>query len=808
VAGGAKYQLGVDVGTTYTAAAVHRDRKVEVVSLGDRAMTIPSVVHVASDGSVLVGEAADRRAVPEPERVAREFKRRMGDATPMLLGGAPYSAEALTAKLLRWVVDKVSEVEGGPPEAIAVTHPANWGPFKLDRLDQAIRLADLDGVTTLTEPEAAAIHYASNERVEPGAVVAVYDLGGGTFDAAVLRKSSEGWEILGSPEGIEQLGGIDIDETVFEHVRQAVPDAFTDLELGDGATAAAVARLRRDCVDAKEALSADTDVSIPVLLPRINTEVRLTRAELESFIGPRLQDTVGALNRALRSAGVQPDEVAAVLLVGGSSRIPYITQLVSAALHRPVAVDAHPKHAVALGAARAAAATVGTDRAGSVPPPAPAAVVDPLQAVPSVSAVDPPPASVVDPPQAVPSVSAVDPPPAPAPARSGRAADAQLTPPSPPAADPRPAPLSPSATDAPPGDRAEPPPPDTPPRHLVSDGRRRRALALVGAGLVVLAVAAVVGVRALGGGDGSDGDDGETGSSSTSASTTTTALPAALALGQRVAAGAFPDGIALDQDGRLWVAATAGDQVARIDPMTGEADTVPAPPNSDPLAVAVTDDGAVWVTLRNDAQVIRLDPGTMEVTDTVAVAEQPSALGVQGGLLWVLGADAGTVQIVDPSSREVVETIETPAPGGIAFTDTAAWVTNGDQDTITEIDLATRDLGRTIQVGDGPDSVVADADGLLWVTNRRGGTVSRIDPVADEATEISVGTNPADVVIDGDRIWLTDNAEGELVLIDRARAEVANEIAVGSAPLDLVVVGDSVWVSVTAENSVVEVVAT
>jgi molecular chaperone DnaK len=803
VGGGARYQLGIDVGTTYTAAAVHRDEKVEVVALGDRAMTIPSVVHVSSDGSVLVGEAADRRAVPEPQRVAREFKRRMGDATPLLLGGAPYSAEALTAKVLRWVVGKVSEVEGGPPEAIVVTHPANWGAFKLERLDQAIRLADLDGVTALTEPEAAAIHYASNERVEPGAVVAVYDLGGGTFDAAVLRKTPEGWEILGSPEGIEHLGGIDIDEAVFEHVRQAVPDAFTDLDRDDGATVAAVARLRRDCVDAKEALSADTDVSIPVLLPRIHTEVRLTRAELESFIGPRLQDTVGALNRALRSAGVQPEEVTAVLLVGGSSRIPYITQLVSAALRRPVAVDAHPKHAVALGAALAAAATVGADRAGAVPP-APAA--------------DPP-----SPPSPTPTSSPLPAPVPPARADSSRrtppsarADPSRRTPPSPPRTPPSPpttppspprTPPSPPTTEAPPDDAAGPPP-ATPPRHLASDGRRRRTLALAGAGLVVVA-AGVVGARALGGGDdGSDADDGDTASTTTSASTTTTALPAALAAVQRVGTGDFPDGIALDRDGRLWVAATFEPAVVRIDPVTGEADTVPAPPDSDPLAVAVTDDGGVWVTLRNDAQIIRLDPDTMEITDTVAVGAQPAAFGVHDGLLWVISAAPGAVQIVDPASREVVETIETLPPGAIAFTDTAAWITNGGQDLITEIDLATREPGRTIGVGAGPDSIVADADGVLWVTNRQAGTVSRVDPATEEVTEIPVGTTPTDMVIDGDRIWLTDNREAELVLIDRVRAEVANQIAVGTAPLDLVVVGDSVWVSVTGEDVVVEVAAT
>lgn len=259
------------------------------------------------------------------------------------------------AKLFRWTVDQVEELEGGPPEAIAITRPANWGPFKTDLLEQAVRLADLSDTVTLTEPEAAAIYYASRERVALGSVIAVYDLGGGTFDAAVLRKTRAGWSILGTPEGIERLGGIDFDEAVFGHVRRIVPEAFAALDLADNATLTSVGLIRRQCVEAKEALSSDIDASIPVLLGDVHTAVRLTRSEFEEMIRPTLHETIGAMRRALRSADVQPADVTAVLLVGGSSRIPLIAELVGAEFGRPVAVDAHPKHAVALGAVLAAA---------------------------------------------------------------------------------------------------------------------------------------------------------------------------------------------------------------------------------------------------------------------------------------------------------------------------------------------------------------------------------------------------------------------------------------------------------------------
>ena len=352
------YVLGIDLGTTYTAVATYRDGRAQIVSIGTRAAAIPSVVFLREDTAVLTGEAADRRALSEPGRVAREFKRRIGDTTPIMVGGSPYSAEQLSAELLKAVVERVTQLEGEPPEHIAVCHPANWGPYKRELLDQAVALADIGSPTFVTEPEAAAIHYASTEHVEPGQIVAVYDLGGGTFDAAVLRKTDTGFETLGEPQGVERLGGIDFDAAVFAHVREAVGGALDDLDESDPTVIAAAARLREECVEAKEALSSDSETTIPVLLPNVMTEVRLTRAEFEAMIRPTLTNSIVALQRALRSADVTPADLSRVLLVGGSSRIPIVAEMVSAELGRPVAIDAHPKHAIALGAAVAAAAAV------------------------------------------------------------------------------------------------------------------------------------------------------------------------------------------------------------------------------------------------------------------------------------------------------------------------------------------------------------------------------------------------------------------------------------------------------------------
>jgi molecular chaperone DnaK len=218
-----------------------------VASLGSRAAVIPSVVLLREDETVLTGETASRRGLSEPHRVAREFKRRLGDTTPILLGGVPYSAEALMGRMLRSVVDAVATREGGPPSAVCVSHPANWGPYKIDLIRQAVRLAGLEvPVSYTTEPEAAAVFYARQQRVDPGAVVAVYDLGGGTFDAAVLRTTQTGFEILGQPEGIERLGGIDVDAAVFAHVSRALGGKLQQLDEDDPVVIAAVARLTKN----------------------------------------------------------------------------------------------------------------------------------------------------------------------------------------------------------------------------------------------------------------------------------------------------------------------------------------------------------------------------------------------------------------------------------------------------------------------------------------------------------------------------------------------------------------------------------
>ncbi len=384
------YVLAVDVGTSFTAAAVVRFNQgvppvPECLPLGLRGSAVPSVVYYPEQGPVLVGEAAERRGLATPERVVREFKRRIGDAVPLSLGTLSVRPEEVFATVARWVADRAAEREGAAPSDIILTHPAAWGSHRTSAVREALAAKGLHDVTLLTEPEAAALHYASQVRVEEGSTIAVYDLGGGTFDTAVLTKAGDDrFEAVGRPEGIDDLGGADFDAAVFRYVAEHTGGALADLDPADPDVLAALSRLRRECVEAKEALSSDSEATIPVLLPGYQQQVRLVRSEFEALIEEPVRETVDALEESLAQLKLASGDLTAVLLIGGSSRIPLVAELISEQLDRPIAVDADPKSSICLGAAvsavlsRAAAERAAAPVSEAPQLPAPASGEEPL----------------------------------------------------------------------------------------------------------------------------------------------------------------------------------------------------------------------------------------------------------------------------------------------------------------------------------------------------------------------------------------------------------------------------------------------
>ncbi|MCI9857410.1 Hsp70 family protein [Microbacterium proteolyticum] len=356
------YFLAIDVGTSRTAAATARSAPdgallAASLPLGRNADSTPTTVFV-SDSGLLFGDAAERRGTAQPERLVREFKRRIGDDVPIVAGDRRFSPQDLYALVVGWVIGTAVEREGQHPAGIAVSVPVTWGEYRTQLVRDAIGRLGWSDVQVITEPEAAARHYESTHPLDSGRALAVYDFGGGTFDTVILQKMPDGTvDFVGSPIGIPDLGGADFDDIVLRHTVRAagIPaSALAGVE-SDAGLRMALASLRRECVDAKESLSFDGEAVVPVLIGDGHGAVRLTRAEFEDMIEPEIERTVEVLEIALEQSGLTADDLDAILLTGGTSRIPRVAQLLSERFDRPIAVDADPKAIIALGAARTAA---------------------------------------------------------------------------------------------------------------------------------------------------------------------------------------------------------------------------------------------------------------------------------------------------------------------------------------------------------------------------------------------------------------------------------------------------------------------
>jgi actin-like ATPase involved in cell morphogenesis len=343
------YRLGIDLGTTFTAAAYIEDAGPRMLELGRRQVSMPSIMLVNEDGSLLIGEAAERRSATEPDRVIREFKRRFGDDVPFVVAGHAFTPVELQTEMLRWVLDNAEQRRPPVREHVVVTHPANWGPYKLRCLREMLASAGVTGATLCAEPVAAAIDFASSREVPDDANLVIYDLGGGTFDVAVVAKSDDGFRVLGTPLGDEHLGGSDFDEAVVIGTLERL--GLHDFDVDDPDVARGLIALRRECVEAKEALSTEVSTQISSLLPGAVRRVQFNRREFEELIRYLLDASVATTRRALRLAGVEIADLHAVVLVGGSSQIPLVTELLTRELGVPVILSTSPKNTIALGAA-------------------------------------------------------------------------------------------------------------------------------------------------------------------------------------------------------------------------------------------------------------------------------------------------------------------------------------------------------------------------------------------------------------------------------------------------------------------------
>ncbi|MBM0277528.1 Hsp70 family protein [Micromonospora tarensis] len=366
------YVLGIDIGSTNTAAAVARRRgatwtRPEAVALSAGAPLVPSTLCLAEDGALHVGEPA----TDDGSRITRDFVHRIGDDVPVLLGGEPCAPQTLTAELAAWVVERVHALEGEAAEAIVLSHPAGWRPYRRDVLHRALADLGLRHVTLLPRTVTVAESHAA--RGFAGDTAVVYALGGNSFEAALVRRTPRGtYETFGTPQGLDSIGGADFDEALAEHARTVLAKELATI--ARRGTQAALRGLRAECDRVKRVLTVDHTADVVLALPSGPARIPVTRAQFEAMIRPTVQATVDLLLRAVRSADLAPAQLDAVLLTGGSTRVPLVTELISAALPVPVEVEPDSQLTAATGAAMAACQVVSPRPR----PPAPARVPAPV----------------------------------------------------------------------------------------------------------------------------------------------------------------------------------------------------------------------------------------------------------------------------------------------------------------------------------------------------------------------------------------------------------------------------------------------
>lgn len=352
--------LGIDVGTSRCAGAMGNGSVSPLEVDGNRWM--PSMVLLTPEGVLVVGASADHQAGVYPDRLERTPKRHLGGAAPLLLGGEAVEVPRAVSRLIARFADEGRLRRGGvDPSATVLTHPVRWGDDRKAALVEAAGLAGLEAPVLVEEPVAAAVHYVGDQ-VEVGECVAVYDLGGGTFDTAVLRRTPDGFETIGAPGGDEFIGGEHFDHLVYDFLGSCLADEdpalWEQVQYGeDRRWTRAAADLLTQARRAKEAVSSYP--STQVLLPLVDRDVVVTRAQVEDMIRDQVEETVDEMAMTIASAGLEPADLAAIYLVGGSSRIPLVSQRMTERFGDRIATRDEPKSVVALGAAEVGRRLVG-----------------------------------------------------------------------------------------------------------------------------------------------------------------------------------------------------------------------------------------------------------------------------------------------------------------------------------------------------------------------------------------------------------------------------------------------------------------
>ncbi len=345
------YSLGIDLGATTCVVALRRAAAVEVCRIGEDDSGMPAVALPRPDGSLLVGEEADGRSEYEPALVARYVVSRLGDGQPLDIDGHHIDPLTLTRAVLREAMVRAAPLPGVAPDHVVVTYPLLPGVGPEELIADAAAEEFGPTATLVPAPVAAVARLAAEHGLGDDAVVAVVDVGGSSVDVTLVRRTPTAFDLVGDPATLADLGGVDLDGAVLSLVEGAIGDVSSMVAPGDSAGMLALRRLRASCRAAKERLSVDDTAVVEVAMPTARGRVEITRDAFERTIEPALVEAVDLVLGTIDEAGLIPADLRAVVVTGGSARIPRVTELLEQHTGLPVLVEARPEATVALGAA-------------------------------------------------------------------------------------------------------------------------------------------------------------------------------------------------------------------------------------------------------------------------------------------------------------------------------------------------------------------------------------------------------------------------------------------------------------------------
>lgn len=343
--------IGIDLGTTNSCVAVMEGGEPVIIPNAEGNRTTPSVVAFTKDGERLVGETAKRQAITNPDRTVTSIKRKMGSDFSVNIDGKDYTPQEISAMILQKIKADTESYLGETVTEAVITVPAYFTDSQRQATKDAGRIAGLDVKRIINEPTAAALAYGMDKE-EGHQKIMVYDLGGGTFDVSLLELGDGVFEVLAT-RGNNSLGGDDFDEELMDYINEEFKkENGVDLK----ADKMSLQRLKEAAEKAKKELSStmSTNINLPFITATssgpLHLNMDVTRAKFNELTDHLVDKTIKPVKDALKDAGLKPNEVDKVILVGGSTRIPAVQEAVKELIGKEPQKDINPDECVAIGA--------------------------------------------------------------------------------------------------------------------------------------------------------------------------------------------------------------------------------------------------------------------------------------------------------------------------------------------------------------------------------------------------------------------------------------------------------------------------